>query len=300
MVMHRELLRNAVPRGDTHRDDTIDVRNGERRVDTMYTRWPGRIRCVVLLLLCCRLLVSAAPSDTHLKQTGWIHQASKMDMKRPDVGWSWNGSWQMPATTNLISVCTGAAPVLKCAERDIYEFGVYTGRYMRMHTLVLARSGVEYRKFWGFDSFQGLPPEDRHSRPQRVHWREGQYNAAEVYGTYSSDELQSKIKSYINNSRVELVQGFYNESLTAQLVKRMRPALYVEIDCDLYISTLQALDWMLANRLIVNGTVIGYDDLRAGGAGGERQAHMEMASKYGMRSRWLSPSVLVVDGLKEL
>ena len=34
----------------------------------------------------------------------------------------------------------------------------------------------------------------------------------------------------------------------------------MEIDCDLYVSSVQALDFMFRNRLIVSGTLIGYDD----------------------------------------
>lgn len=244
-----------------------------------------------LLLLPGSSLIFGERQGDDLKGTGWNRYAAQLDRAIPDEGWQFKGAWQVHVVKHLISICTGKAAELNCGERDIYEFGVYTGRYMRMLSLVLARSGVDYRKFFGFDSFQGLPPEDLRSKPQRVHWQVGSYNAADIYKTYSSDELQAKIKTYINNSRVELVRGFYNESLTVRLVKSVRPALYVEIDCDLYISTVQALEWMLANRLIVRGTVIGYDDMKAGGAGGERQAHEEMVSKYGLKLRSLAPNI---------
>ena len=75
----------------------------------------------------------------------------------------------------------------------------------------------------------------------------------------------------------------------------MRPALYVEVDCDLYVSTRQALEWMIESGLIVNGTLIGYDDWFAGGrAGGEALAHKEVVAKYKLKLKALSPQIYLV------
>ena len=75
----------------------------------------------------------------------------------------------------------------------------------------------------------------------------------------------------------------------------MKPAAYVDIDCDLYDSSLLALDWMFNSSLIVPGTLIGYDDFWvmpcSGGPGGsyvrehpwrtgEWAAHTDIAHKY--------------------
>ena len=119
-------------------------------------------------------------------------------------------------------------------------------------------------------------------------------------------------------SQLSLVPGFYDKSLLPDLASRMgmRPAAYVDIDCDLYGSTKSALEWMLASRLIVPGTLIGYDDwwttscavyhssdavrgLRGDAASvssrkvrkdaaaiamvGEWKAHSEMAAKFNVR-----------------
>jgi hypothetical protein len=78
-------------------------------------------------------------------------------------------------------------------------------------------------------------------------------------------------------------------SLTAELPVHlgMRPALYVDIDCDLYVSTYQALDWLFSSKLIVPGTLIGYDDwcLTTLGTAGESRAHIEIARKYKVKFR---------------
>ena len=65
-------------------------------------------------------------------------------------------------------------------------------------------------------------------------------------------------------TRTHLIPGFYNESLRdgASLARRlrMRPALLLDIDCDLYSSSKQALQFMLEAGLLVPGTFVYYDD----------------------------------------
>lgn len=110
-----------------------------------------------------------------------------------------------------------------------------------------------------------------------------------MLGTHSYRELRRKLMRYIREERVSFVRGFYNESLTRTLAtdEHMQPALFVDIDCDLYISTIQALDWLLRSRLVVPGTLIGYDDWVAGGPGGQARAHEEMSRKWALRTRRL-------------
>lgn len=79
-----------------------------------------------------------------------------------------------------------------------------------------------------------------------------------------------------------LVPGFWEQSLTPELAKRVKPASYVDIDCDIYSSAVTCLDWLLSNRLVVQGTIIGYHDWKSGGKdGGEQRAHREMLAKHG-------------------
>ena len=64
----------------------------------------------------------------------------------------------------------------------------------------------------------------------------------------------------------------------------MKPALYVDIDADLYSSSLQALEWLFRMGLIVPGTVIGYDDWTFGGPQGEQRAHREVMKRHGVKT----------------
>ena len=113
---------------------------------------------------------------------------------------------------------------------------------------------MPFRRYWGFDSFEGLPDEGagiKRSSISKRFWQPGHWSAADVLGDYDSASVQHKVFQYISDARVEFVTGYYNESLRATLPRErgMAPALFVEIDCDLYISSVQALDFMLAQKV---------------------------------------------------
>ena len=89
---------------------------------------------------------------------------------------------------------------------------------------------------------------------------------------------------------VQFVRGFFNASLTPTLARErgMRPALYADVDGDLYSSGLQCLDWLFCSGLIQAGrTVIRYDDWlepgRNGALMGEQRAHREITMRHQVR-----------------
>ena len=103
---------------------------------------------------------------------------------------------------------------------------------------------------------------------------------------------QRYIFDRIKNTEVVMVPGYYEDSLNRELIDlvKLQPASYVDIDVDLYSSTITVLDFMFSNALIIPGTVIGYDDW--GGArgfnwnlAGESRAHKEMCDKWGVKCK---------------
>lgn len=158
----------------------------------------------------------------------------------------------------LIKLVNAAA----AGERDVYQFGVYTGGGLAK----IAKHLTNYRRLWGFDSFQGIPAEaaEEQANHWTPHFRPGGYSAADALGEYSLAKLTERVGATVRraNPRVNLtfVPGYFNESLTPALLRRLRPALYVDVDVDIYLSTVQCLGWMLANKLIVPGTFVRYDD----------------------------------------
>ena len=186
--------------------------------------------------------------------------------------------------------------------RHVYEFGVGMGSslYFLHRSLRLGRSGHHHdlpRLEWvAFDSFDGLPSNDgmpitNASDPPPLtipSWRPGAY----------SFDPRKQLRTFFG-SVIQFVPGFYADSLSeVGLVERlrMRPALYVDIDADLYGSSVLALDFMMRHGLVRPGTLIGYDDWWvlpcAKGAEqmaslglGEARAHAEAATRFDIEFR---------------
>lgn len=160
---------------------------------------------------------------------------------------------------------------------DCYEFGVYNGRSFFEMLAAFARNNIRVHKYYGFDSFAGLPKE-KNGLAIPPEWKEGQLNSGTSYA-----EICEIAKSYDN---VQIVKGFFSDVLTSSFFnsQKLQKAMFVNIDCDLYISAFQALDALFSYGVIVPNTVIHYDDW--GGtveyAGGESKAHADIATKHGV------------------
>ena len=203
----------------------------------------------------------------------------------------------------------------ECRRRDVYEFGVFSGRALKAMAMFFATANMEVGEIWGFDSFQGIPqdaPPSLHAteRGPRGRWADiisrggfaqGEFNLAAKLGAHGVQGAVARVAEYVNvtrppmaaGSRVHLIQGFYNESLTPTLVRErgMAPALYVDMDMDIYKSAFEVLDWLCVNKLMAKGTVLGYDDFnygltnfsRDGWLDGESRAHREIEDKWGLK-----------------
>ena len=154
----------------------------------------------------------------------------------------------------------------------VYEFGVLRGFGLRawVEAMPLLNISVKDASVWAFDSFRGMPDEPsgfmRKSHERDKQWHAGGLNVARLMGISSWPQLQEAIVRNIGHApeRTHLVRGFYNESLregrSLSQRLRMQPALLLDIDCDLYTSTKEALRFMLESELLVPGTYIYYDD----------------------------------------
>ncbi|KAJ8609612.1 hypothetical protein CTAYLR_006268 [Chrysophaeum taylorii] len=228
------------------------------------------------------------------------HEARRSDVENMIVHWLGH---RAKGLEKLAEDCYGG---VDCASRDIYEFGVYTGRSMRAIATTLNASQTPFRRMWGFDSFAGLPEESENTTRSEVAqdmWHAGDYSVAEVFGMHSYRQVKTKVLDLVSDSRACLVRGFFNESLTPALADMMRPALFVDIDCDLYVSAFQALNWLFRFRLVEPGTVFYYDDMITGGPGGEIRAHNEIVRKYGVEVNVIVPckvfQVARIDGPRD-
>lgn len=205
----------------------------------------------------------------------------------------------------------------KSAEKlDVVEMGTYSGHSLCQLMRLFRQENIPINHFWGCDSFAGLPPE-KEGVPVNNDWWVGQYNSIELYrdryckegeaGQYGQNEGinflaqqwpdddrsdSEKVVSILTNNlrqcgdNFTLIPGFYCDSLTAELAAKMNPMVYVHVDCDIYVSTYQALDFLFKYNLVVPGTFFRHDDWLGTEfeKGGESLAHKHITEKY--KAEW--------------
>jgi hypothetical protein len=142
----------------------------------------------------------------------------------------------------------------------VLEFGVYSGNSIN-HL-----ASLEAGRVVGFDSFEGLPEEWRPDMPK------------------SAFKLEKVPKVAPN---VELVVGWFDETLPKFLASNAGPAAFIHVDCDLYSSTATVFHY-LRDR-IVSGTVIIFDEYfnYVGWRNHEYKAFAEFVADVGLIYRYI-------------
>lgn len=146
---------------------------------------------------------------------------------------------------------------------DYYEFGLFRG-YSFWHAQQAAdREGIVGMRFYGFDSFSGLPEVVGGDRDSGLFFS-GDYRC-------SREEVAAQLSEHgFDWSRGQLIEGFFDRSLTPELrlEQGMGPAALVLVDCDLYQSTVPVLRFLAP--LLQEGSVMLFDDWHCFGDSGER------------------------------
>lgn len=134
------------------------------------------------------------------------------------------------------------------------EFGVYTGGTFAWQARQI-RKHHPSSHLMGFDSWQGLPSETEGEWTPERHSK----------GWYAStkDVVLARLASLgmKDDPRVELVDGFFSESLTAVLQEKLKDRsdlIFVNIDVDIYGSTIELLDFV--KPLLRPGVILYWDD----------------------------------------
>jgi len=131
-----------------------------------------------------------------------------------------------------------------------FEFGCHGANTMR-----LAYKHSRYLFDWtyvAFDSFEGFPEIAEIDR-QEI-WAPSKCATAE-------DDFRDRVLGAgMPAGRLITVKGFYDRSLTPELRDRLLPhkAAVVYVDCDLYVSTVDVLNFIV--DFLQTGTVIVFDD----------------------------------------
>jgi tetratricopeptide (TPR) repeat protein len=147
----------------------------------------------------------------------------------------------------------------------VLEFGVRFGRSIRQISTLVDQD------VHGFDSFEGLPEA----------WND------EPDGAYTTGGMIPDVP--IN---VTLHKGWFDETLPSFVESHPEPVRLVNIDCDIYSSTITVLE-LLAKK-IVHGTVIIFDEYIGGETWREDEykAFQELVQKNGWQYEYLCFSFL--------
>lgn len=139
-----------------------------------------------------------------------------------------------PVDSSLGSVLENISSI---KEGFICEFGVCTGR----STNLLAKALIP-REVFGFDSFEGLPDD----------WVVGDLKIPR--GFLAVDEGKINFESNVN-----LVKGYFNETLPEFLRENEGPIAIMHIDCDTYQSTMDILK--LTEDRLLTGSIVVFDEI---------------------------------------
>lgn len=170
---------------------------------------------------------------------------------------------------------------------DYAEFGVFRGETFRSMIdgaqRIYGAIGKTYPgRFLAFDSFQGLPEVPSMLGSTNI-YKKGDFRSPR-------QEFDRTLGKHARSERVIAVEGFFSESLTPALSQKLqlRRLAFVNIDCDLYESTRDALNFI--TPYLVTGSLIYFDDwfsIKGDMDEGEPKATSEWLA--------LNPSVRLVD-----
>lgn len=153
---------------------------------------------------------------------------------------------------------------------DYYEFGVFRGFTLLSAFESANELELDKMRFWGFDSFEGLPELEESDRGDGEFF-EGQFSC-------SRDKVEKALgRRGFDWGRAALVEGFFDSRLTEELRSEhpFAPAAVVNLDCDLHSSTRDALNWI--RPYLQNGTVLLFDDYYSYGRREDRGQPLALA-----------------------
>ena len=154
-------------------------------------------------------------------------------------------------------------------EGDFVETGMYTGGSAGTLLYILLSYDKCNRKFYGFDSFEGLPPNhDEDKSKYGLVLKPGIF-------TISVEKVINNFKKWgvYNQDRVVITKGWFNETLPKAPITKIS---FLRADGDLFVSTMDALEHLY--HKIVPGGLIYIDDY--GSFAGCREAVNEFRTRH--------------------
>lgn len=146
---------------------------------------------------------------------------------------------------------------------NIIEFGVGGGTTASFFFQAGNANKVKIKSYYGFDSFKGLQLTDQ---KDSVRWKDGEFASSEKMATNLINKFSDK------KTIIKIKNAIYSKLEKADL-PQYQGATLLHIDCDLYSSTIEALNFI--KDKIEIGTIILLDDYFSGlsvGIKGEKEA----------------------------
>lgn len=181
--------------------------------------------------------------------------------------------------------------------KSYVEFGVYRGTSMiEIYNLYNKLLCPCNSNFYGFDAFLGLPPEPTDMN-NPTYWTKERPNCLDF-------NLRGIIPPILQNKpNLTIISGWFKEVLTHQFAMSLNQKIgLLHIDCDIYSSAYEALDFCFKYNLIESGTIIMYDDWagyweKVGENGdflvGEGLAHKQIMDKYNKECKSFTKHIIL-------
>lgn len=188
------------------------------------------------------------------QQMDQIQSALSNDIMFPDV---------YKALTKAVAYC-----FVGSVAGDLAEFGTCSGysasliaHVLDYYTQHLAehedRHGSGSRQLHLFDSFQGFPKATEQADLDAPHVASGAWGEGTAKGL-SEAQLRQLCQHFLPEQRIQTYAGWYKDTLS-DIAPDTRFA-FVHMDCDLYESTYQVLDYLLANKHLSQGATLMFDN----------------------------------------
>lgn len=186
------------------------------------------------------------------------------------------------------SLALGVKYAYRCeVEGDIAEFGTMSGTTAATIAKTMAEvqdgpGGGAYppKKLHLFDSFKGLPKPESPVDKESPHVRSGVWQEGTCF-VLSQDDLRGVCSKFLDEDRIVIHEGWFRDTLP-----KLEPGAkfsMLHIDCDLYESTVDVLDYCFSGALPQEGAAVFFDDWddnRASPRFGERKAWSEAVEKF--------------------
>jgi len=159
------------------------------------------------------------------------------------------------ALPKAIEKCFNKAVDFGTADKGDYcEFGIFKGYTFAYANNYAKKINIRKMRFFGFDSFQGLPEIEGVDITNEMPFYKGQYSAGKEQVVRDID------KTGVDWSKIHLVEGFFSDSLNSETRKKysMTKIPLALIDCDLHSSTVEVLNFI--QNMIIDKSILLFDD----------------------------------------